>query len=80
MMANEEEYGRVVEALHDAALAIEADDDLKISALINVAVEAALAIHGPEGGRRLLIDMLKDQLAAAAEHGLGESGYYSERH
>jgi hypothetical protein len=66
--------------LHDAALAIEADNDVKIAALINVAVEAAFAIHGPEDGRRLLIDMLKDQLAAAAEHGVGESGYYEERH
>jgi hypothetical protein len=60
-----EDYADVVDALHDAALAIEADADLKINALINVAVEAALAHLWPEEGGKLLFKILKRHAEAA---------------
>lgn len=39
-----EDYAQVVDVLHDAALAIDASDDLIINALLNVAVEAAFGV------------------------------------
>jgi hypothetical protein len=75
-----EDYADVVEALHDAALAMEADVDYKINALINVAVEAALSVYGPKRGPRLLRDILSRHLKDASAQGVGEPGYYEERH
>jgi hypothetical protein len=75
-MTKREEYAAVVESIHDAALAIDASADLKIAALINVAIEAAFAVHGPEEGRRMLLGIIKQQVADAFEAGAGEDGYY----
>jgi hypothetical protein len=68
-----------VDVLHDAALAIDASDDLIINALLNVAVEAAFGVYGPEKGRKLLVDILKRHLADAALVGVGEPTYYGPR-
>jgi hypothetical protein len=75
-----EEYESVVETLHDAILAIDLPAERKINALINVAIEAAFAIHGPAKGRELLIIMLMSGLKSAAAQGVGEPGYLEERH
>jgi hypothetical protein len=75
-MTDQEEYANIVDVLHDAALAIEADRDLVVNALINVAVEAAFAGYGPEKGRKLLIAILKRQLADADDAGVGTAAYY----
>jgi hypothetical protein len=74
-----EDYAQVVDVLHDAALAIDASDDLIINALLNVAVEAAFGVYGPEKGRKLLVDILKRHLADAALVGGGEPTYYGPR-
>jgi hypothetical protein len=60
-----EKYAGVVGALHDADLALDAPRDVTVQALINVAVEAAFAIHGPERGRKLLVTILFQQLGGA---------------
>jgi hypothetical protein len=79
-MTDQEEYADIVEALHDAALELEGADIFKVSALINVAVEAAFALYGPEEGRRLLVSILKRQLAEANKAGCGTgAGYYGPK-
>ena len=77
-MANAK-YADVVDTLHDAVLAIDAPDELRICALINVAVEAAFAVYGPDDGRRMLLGIIKQQVAGALEAGAGEAGYYGPR-
>jgi uncharacterized protein (UPF0218 family) len=79
-MTDQEEYVALVEAMHDAALAIDGNEALKVLALINVAVEAALAIYGQERGREWLIDNLKKHIAAAEDAGVGTPAYYPPAH
>jgi hypothetical protein len=74
------EYAELVDALHDAALRFEAPDDLVINALISVAIEAAFGIYGPDEGAALVRKFVKQHLADAIAQGVGEPGYYSERH
>jgi hypothetical protein len=79
-MTDQEEYNELVEAMHNAALAIDGNEAIKVLALINVAVEAAFAIYGPEEGREWLIDNLKKHIAAAEKAGVGTAAYYGPAH